>query len=101
MLQLVQPQGPGCVKVQPGGRQLTSVSSPTRRRLVCLPCLQDAAREEADVAVKEALDAQEKPDVEHEVAAAVEKALDEERARVAEVSHCIQELFGRQRWAAV
>ena len=77
------------------------VRSPTGRHVVCLPCLQDAAKEEADIAVKEALDAQEKPDVEHEVAAAVEKALDEERARVAEVSHCIQELICVQSWAAV
>ncbi len=75
--------------------------SPTKRRPVCLPCLQDAAKEEADIAVKEALDAQEKPDVEHEVAAAVEKALDEERARVAEVSHCIEKPLCMQSWAVV
>ena len=77
------------------------VWSPTRRRPVCLPCLQDAAKEEADIAVKGALDAQEMPDVENEVAAAVEKALDEERARVAEVSDCIQEPLCMQSWAAV
>ena len=63
-----------------------------------MPWLQDAAKEEADIAVKEALDAQEKPDVEHEVAAAIEKALSEERARVAEVSHCIQEPSYVQGW---
>eukprot|EP00891_Asterochloris_glomerata_P000064 jgi/Astpho2/64/Aster-04539 len=61
----------------------TLVAMEELERLV--PVLKDAAKEEADIAVKEALDAQEKPDVEHEVAAAVEKALDEERARVAEL----------------